>query len=108
MPEFQDTYGWILFLRGDAAEALRYLAPAAAALPGNAQVQFHRGEAELALGNREAAVAAFEAALAAAAAGSPLPQAEAARARLAEPAAPAGAAPPLPWTAPAAGGPSGG
>ena len=106
VPEFQDTYGWILLLRGDAAEAQSYLAPAAAALPGNAQVQFHLGEAELALGNREAATAAYEAALAAAGAGSPLPQAETVRARLAEPAAPAGAAPPP--AAPAAGGPSGG
>jgi tetratricopeptide (TPR) repeat protein len=83
LPQFQDTYGWILFLRGAPADALPYLAAAAEALPGNAQVQFHRGEAELALGNREAAVAAFEAALAAAAAGSPLPQAQAARDRLA-------------------------
>jgi predicted Zn-dependent protease len=89
VPEFQDTYGWILLLRGDAAGARRYLAPAAAALPGNAQVQFHLGEAALALGDRAAAAAAFAAALAAAEAGSPLPQAAAARARAAELAAPA-------------------
>ena len=73
---------------------------AAAALPGNAQVQFHLGEAERALGNRDAAGAAYAAALAAAEAGSPLPQAAAVRARVAEPAAPAEGA--------AAGGPSGG
>ena len=89
MPEFQDTYGWIVFLRGDAAEARDILAQAAAALPGNAQVQFHLGEAERALGNRDAAAAAYAAALAAAEAGSPLPQAATVRARLAEPAAPA-------------------
>ena len=100
MPEFQDTYGWMLLLRGDATEAQGYLARAAAALPGNAQVQFHRGEAERALGNNDAARAAYAAALAAAEAGSPLPQAAVARARLAEPAAPAEGA--------AAGGPSGG
>ena len=100
VPEFQDTYGWLLLLRGDAAEAQGYLARAAAALPGNAQVQFHRGEAERALGNNDAARAAYAAALAAAEAGSPLPQAAVARARLAEPAAPAEGA--------AAGGPSGG
>ena len=106
VPEFQDTYGWLLLLRGDAAEAQSYLARAAAALPGNAQVQFHRGEAERALGNRDAAMAAYAAALTAAGAGSPLPQADTVRARLAEPAAPAGTAPPP--AAPAAGGPSGG
>ena len=94
VPEFQDTYGWILFLRGDAAEAHDYLAEAAAALPGNAQVQFHLGEAERALGNRGAAAAAYAAALAAAEAGSPLPQAGTVRARLAEPDTPLPAAPP--------------
>ena len=93
VPEFQDTYGWILFLRGDPGEARSYLALAAAALPGNAQVQFHLGEAELALGDRAAAKAAFTAALAAAEAGSPLPQAETARARAAELADPAATPP---------------
>ena len=87
VPEFQDTYGWLLFLRGSTAEARDTLARAAAALPGNAQVQFHLGEAERALGNRDAAKSAYEAALAAAGDGSPLPQAETVRARLAEPAA---------------------
>jgi tetratricopeptide (TPR) repeat protein len=100
VPEFQDTYGWLLFLRGSTAEARDTLARAAAALPGNAQVQFHLGEAERALANRDAARAAYAAALAAAEAGSPLPQAAIARARLAEPAAPAEGA--------GAGGPSGG
>ena len=71
-----------------------YLAQAAAALPGNAQVQFHLGEAERALGNRDAAAAAYAAALAAAEAGSPLPQAGTARARASELAAPAPATPP--------------
>ena len=96
VPEFQDTYGWILLLRGGADEAQRYLAKAATALPGNAQIQFHLGEAERALGNREAAGAAYAAALAAAEAGSPLPQAETVRTRVSEAAAPA------PATAPAA------
>lgn len=89
VPEFQDTYGWILFLRGNAGEARDYLAKAAGALPGNAQVQFHLGEAERALGNRTAAAAAYAAALAAAEAGSPLPQAATARERVSEPAGPA-------------------
>ena len=85
VPQFQDTLGWIVHLRGDPARALDYLEPAAAALPGNALVQFHHGEAAFAAGRRDAARTSFEAALAAAEAGSPLPPAaaEAARARLA-------------------------
>ena len=74
-------------------QALAYLEPAAAALPGNALVQFHLGEAELALGDRAAAQAAFDRALAAAEAGSPLPQAATARARAAELADPAATPP---------------
>lgn len=109
VPEFQDTYGWILFLRGNAGEARTVLARAAAALPGNAQVQFHLGEAARALGDRAAATAAYGAALAAAAAGSPLPQAETVRARLAEPEGTPETAPETaPATAPAAAPPSDG
>ena len=83
VPPFQDTYGWLLFLRGDPAQALDYLAPAAEAMPGNAEVQFHRAEAEFALERLDAAKASYDRALAAAAAGSPLPEAETARSRLA-------------------------
>jgi tetratricopeptide (TPR) repeat protein len=98
VPEFQDTYGWILLLRGEPEAARAALAPAAAALPGNAQVQFHHGEAAHALGDRDAARAAYAAALAAAEAGSPLPQAALVRTRLAELAAPppAGTGPDVP------------
>jgi tetratricopeptide (TPR) repeat protein len=84
LPQFQDTYGWILHLRGDSAGALDYLAPAAAALPENALVQFHQAEAAFALERWDAARAGYGRALAAFADGSPLPQAEAARKRLAE------------------------
>lgn len=94
VPEFQDTYGWILFLRGEAGAARDTLAKAAAALPGNAQVQFHLGEAAFALGDRTAARAAYAAALAAAAGGSPLPQTATVRARVSELAAPAPTSPP--------------
>jgi hypothetical protein len=58
-----------------------YLVPAAEALPDNAQVQFHRAEADYALENWAAARESFERALAAAEAGSPLPPAQAAAAR---------------------------
>ena len=83
LPPFQDTYGWILHLRGDSDQALDYLAPAAEAMPGNAEVQFHRAEAEFALERWDAAKDGYDRALAAAAAGSPLPAAETARSRLA-------------------------
>jgi tetratricopeptide (TPR) repeat protein len=82
LPHFRDTWGWILHRRGETARSLPHLEAAAAALPGNAQVQFHLGEAALALGDRETARASFERALAAAEAGSPLPEAGAVRARL--------------------------
>ena len=81
VPPFQDTYGWILHLRGDSAQGLDHLVPAAEAMPGNAQVQFHRAEAEFALQRWDEAAASFDRALAAAAAGSPLPEAETARSR---------------------------
>jgi tetratricopeptide (TPR) repeat protein len=84
VPQFQDTYGWILHRRGDNDQALGYLAPAAEALPSNALVQFHLAETELALGRRAEARASFARAVAAAEAGSPLPQLEIARARIAE------------------------
>ncbi len=50
---FQDTYGWIAFRRGNHAEALPYLERAAAGLPEDAIVQYHLGEAYLALGRAE-------------------------------------------------------
>lgn len=84
VPYFQDTYGWILHRRGDDAQALDYLGPAAKALPDNALVQFHLAETEWALKQVVEARASYARALAAVEAGSPLPQAETVRARLAE------------------------
>ncbi|MEO9825096.1 MAG: tetratricopeptide repeat protein [Paracoccaceae bacterium] len=60
VPPFQDTYGWILFRRGEAEEAIQYLAPAAASLAGDAIVQFHLGKAYLELGRDKDALAQFE------------------------------------------------
>lgn len=91
-PAFRDTYGWILFRRGEAAAALAHLAPAAEAMPDDARTWFHRAEAEFALGRAEAARASYTRALRAAEAGAGgsdagagglIPEAEAARARLA-------------------------
>ncbi|TPE48428.1 tetratricopeptide repeat protein [Amaricoccus solimangrovi] len=94
VPAFQDTYGWILFRRGDAAGALARLAPAAEADPGDARTWFHRAEAEHALGRAEAARASYARALAAAEAGAPLPEIATVRARLAPPPTSPGATPP--------------
>lgn len=43
VPAFQDTYGWIAYLRGDYDEALSHLEGAAEGLPGDAVVQMHLG-----------------------------------------------------------------
>lgn len=48
-PPFQDTYGWLVHLRGDSAEALSYMEPAAAAIPADPLVQFHLAEIYAAL-----------------------------------------------------------
>ena len=93
VPEFQDTYGWIAYRRGQYAEALRHLEPAAAALSENALVQYHLGMTYAALDRPEDARATLERALELAD-DSPLPQYETARRTLAE----------LPEPAPAAGG----
>ena len=92
VPAFQDTYGWILSRRGDHAEALTYLEPAAAALSGDPLVQFHLGVTQLRLDRKQEARASLERAIALAGANSPLPQIAEARALLAEIAANAGSA----------------
>jgi Tfp pilus assembly protein PilF len=117
VPQFQDTYGWILVRRGDAAGALAYLEPAAAALAEDPLVQYHLAMAYDALGRGAEARGAFARAVALAdslgdsrVGASPLPQIAAARARLAElEAAPPATAPaavpePGPSPAPASGG----
>lgn len=63
VPAFQDTYGWIAHLRGETAEALAHLEPAAAAIPEDATVQFHLGMAYSAAGRLEAAAEHLQRAL---------------------------------------------
>lgn len=58
-PAFQDTYGWIALRRGDLAEALAHLEPAAAGLPQDALVQYHLGVAYEKLGRTEDAIEQF-------------------------------------------------
>ncbi len=84
-PYFQDTYGWILHLRGDPDEALRYLRAASEQLPDNAQISFHLAEARLAAGDPDAARHAYETALIQARKGAPLPQISLVEQRLSQP-----------------------
>lgn len=50
VPAFQDTYGWIAYHRGNYEEALSYLEPAAAGLPGDPAVRYHLAMTYAALG----------------------------------------------------------
>lgn len=83
-PAFQDTYGWIAYLRGDYEEAANYLEPAAAALASDPVVQYHLGMLYLSLERREQALIQFERALALAGADDPRDQFVVAREKLAE------------------------
>lgn len=56
VPAFQDTYGWIAFRRDNFEEALSYLEPAAAGLPGDMSVQYHLAMAFGALDRRDEAL----------------------------------------------------
>lgn len=82
IPAFQDTYGWIEYRRGNHAEALAYLEPAAAGLPEDALTQFHLGMTYVALERIEDARRQLTRALEIAG-DSPLPQFETARQTLA-------------------------
>jgi tetratricopeptide (TPR) repeat protein len=62
-PEHMDTYGWILYLRGDYAQALRSLKPAAEQLKNSPWTQYHAGMAYLKLNKPEEARRHLQAAL---------------------------------------------
>lgn len=59
VPAFQDTYGWIAFLRGNLDEALANLEPAAKGLPNDAGAQFHLGMTYARLDRSAEALAQF-------------------------------------------------
>jgi cellulose synthase operon protein C len=82
-PAFQDTYGWIESRRGNLAEALPYLEPAAAGLPNDALTQYHLGMTYAGLGRADDARTALTRALEIAG-DSPLPQFQMARDTLAK------------------------
>ena len=60
---YQDTYGWIAFLRGDVEDALRHIEPAAEALPGDPVVQLHYGLVLAETERKDEAIAQLEKAL---------------------------------------------
>ena len=53
MPAFEDTYGWISYLRGDVQGALPYLVDAATKMPKEALAQYHLAEVYRALNRPE-------------------------------------------------------
>ncbi len=60
VPAFQDTYGWIAYLRGSFDEAESELVKAAAGLPEDASVQYHLAMAYLAQSKKNEALAQFQ------------------------------------------------
>ena len=62
-PAHMDTYGWILYLRGEYALALRSLRPAAQQLRNNPWVQYHAGMVYAKLNQADNARIHFQAAL---------------------------------------------
>ncbi len=62
-PAHMDTYGWILYLRGEYALALRSLRPAAQQLPDDPWVQYHAGMVYSKLNQVESARRHLQAAL---------------------------------------------
>jgi uncharacterized protein (TIGR03790 family) len=62
-PTVNDTLGWIQYLLGNTDEALRLILPAAKALPGSADVQFHAAVVLAAVGRLDDAERALQAAL---------------------------------------------
>ncbi|MEM1344846.1 MAG: tetratricopeptide repeat protein, partial [Pseudomonadota bacterium] len=83
IPHFQDTYGWLMHLRGDHAGALGALERAVEQLPDNPIVQYHYGAVLAALEQYERAREALDKAVELGGE-SALPQIERARALLAE------------------------
>jgi cellulose synthase operon protein C len=61
--QFKDTLGWVLFLRGQPAEALELLKQSTADLPDMALTNYHLGKAYEATGDAVSAKASFERAL---------------------------------------------
>ena len=63
VPQFQDTYGWAQYKRGNTADAIRILEEAANKLPNLAAVRYHLGKSYAAAGQPAKASEQFKAAL---------------------------------------------
>jgi pentatricopeptide repeat protein len=64
IPQFQDTYGWALFKKGDAKNAVAILETAQEKLPNSAAVRYHLGMGYAAIGQSDKAAEQFQKALA--------------------------------------------
>lgn len=60
LPQFQDTYGWAQFKKGDYKAAIAILEPAAANLPKSAAVHYHLGMSYAASGDAQKASDQFK------------------------------------------------
>ncbi|MEP1356279.1 MAG: tetratricopeptide repeat protein [Tateyamaria sp.] len=60
LPPIQDTYGWILYLQGESAQALPYLENAARGLPRDPIVQYHLARVYSALNRPEDALRQYQ------------------------------------------------
>lgn len=59
-----DTFGWILYQRGDYKQSLALLQQSVAKIPDNSEIQFHLGMAAYMMGQADLARSAFQKALA--------------------------------------------
>lgn len=82
VPAFQDTYGWIMYRRGDYDQALTNLEPAAEALRTDPIVQYHLGMTYLAKQRNSEALERFKRVVALAGDIDTRPQIEKARAQI--------------------------
>jgi cellulose synthase operon protein C len=64
IPQFQDTYGWAQFKKGDAKNAVAMLETAQEKLPNSAAVHYHLGMSYAATGQSDKAAEQFQKALA--------------------------------------------
>lgn len=63
VPQLRDTYGWLLHIRGQHAQARQILEPVLAEIPQDAWANYHMGMVCKALGDREGAARHLQAAL---------------------------------------------
>ncbi|MBT1515621.1 tetratricopeptide repeat protein [Bradyrhizobium sp. SRL28] len=72
VPQFQDTFGWAQYKRGDFKGAIATLEPAAASMPNLAAVHYHLGLSYVAAGQTEKAAERFKTAFSLEPDGTPL------------------------------------